>query len=129
MTTRPRAGWVVAGAGVAYGLLLRPRLLPWGATKTESAGALPGDELLRSRWQTTRAVTIAAPPADVWPWLVQLGFGRAGWYSYDWLERAIGAGDFAEGGSARSILPQFQSLKVGDPVPLSPVGGMTSAVV
>jgi hypothetical protein len=65
----------------------------------------------------------------VWPWLVQVGFGRAGWYSYDWLERMVGAGTFAEGGSARSVLPQFQGLAVGDPVPLSPAGGLTAAIV
>jgi hypothetical protein len=58
-----------------------------------------------------------------------MGFGRAGWYSYDWLERAAGAGDFAEGGSARSVLPPFQSLTVGESVPLSADGGLTAAVV
>jgi hypothetical protein len=58
-----------------------------------------------------------------------MGFGRAGWYSYDWLERAAGAGDFAEGGSARSVLPAFQSLAAGDSVPLSPDGGLTAVVV
>jgi hypothetical protein len=99
---RPSLGWIAAGAGAAYAVLVRPRLLTWGATGAESAGVLPGDDLVRARWQTTRAVTIAAPAADVWPWLVQMGFGRAGWYSYDWVERVIGAGDFAEGGSARS---------------------------
>jgi hypothetical protein len=58
-----------------------------------------------------------------------MGFGRAGWYSYDRLERMIGAGDFADGGSARSVLPQFQKLAVGDPVPLSKDGGLIAAVV
>jgi hypothetical protein len=66
---------------------------------------------------------------DVWPWLVQMGFGRAGWYSYDWLERMMGAGNFAEGGSAESVLPRFQSLSVGDSVPLSADGGLTAVVV
>jgi hypothetical protein len=58
-----------------------------------------------------------------------MGFGRAGWYSYDRLERAAGIGDFAEGNSARSVLPQFQSLAVGDPVPLGPGTALTAAVV
>jgi hypothetical protein len=58
-----------------------------------------------------------------------MGFGRAGWYSYDRLERAAGMGDFAEGNSARSVLPQFQSLAVGDPVPLGPGTALTAAVV
>jgi hypothetical protein len=129
MTRRPRARWIAAGAGAVYAVLLRPRLLTWGATPAESAGVLPGDDLVRARWQTTRAASIAARPEDVWPWLVQMGFGRAGWYSYDRLERVIGAGDFAEGGSARSVLPQFQTLAVGDPVPLSKDGGLTAAVV
>jgi hypothetical protein len=126
---RPSLGWIAAGAGVAYAVLVRPHLLSWGATRAESAGVLPGDDLVRARWQSTRAVTIAAPAADVWPWLVQMGFGRAGWYSYDWVERVIGAGDFAEGGSARSVLPQFQQLAIGDSVPLSAEGGLTAAVV
>jgi hypothetical protein len=125
----PSLGWIAAGAGVAYAVLVRPRLLTWGATRAESAGGLAGDDLVRARWQTTRAVPIAAPAADVWPWLVQMGFGRAGWYSYDWAERVIGIGDFAEGNSARSVLPQFQSLAVGDPVPLGPGTGLTAAVV
>lgn len=120
---------VAVGAGLAYAVLLRPRLLTWGATRAEAASALPGDDLVEDRWRTTRAITIDAAAEDVWPWLVQMGFGRAGWYSYDWLERLIGAGDFAEGGSARSVLPQFQSLAVGDSVPLSADGGLIAAVV
>jgi hypothetical protein len=119
----------VVGAGVAYAVVLRPRLLTWGATAAEARAALPGDDLVRDRWRTTRAITIGAPADEVWPWLAQMGFGRAGWYSYDWLERVIGAGDFAEGGSARSVLPQFQILAVGDSVPLSADGGLTAAVV
>lgn len=126
--TAIRGGFAV-GAGLAYAVLLRPRLQTWGATRAESGAPLPGDDLVRDRWRTTRAITIDAPAEDVWPWLVQMGFGRAGWYSYDWLERLIGAGDFAEGGSAQSVLPQFQLLAVGDPVPLSADGGLTAAVV
>ena len=119
----------VVGAGVVYAVVLRPRLMTWGATAAEARAALPGDDLVRDRWRTTRAITIGAPADEVWPWLVQMGFGRAGWYSYDWLERVIGAGDFAEGGSAQSVLPQFQMLTVGDSVPLSADGGLTAAVV
>jgi hypothetical protein len=104
-------------------------LLTWGATRAESTAALPGDDLVRDRWRTTRAITIDATAEDIWPWLVQMGYGRAGWYSYDWLERVIGAGNFAEGSSAQSVLPQFQSLAVGDSVPLSADGGLTAVVV
>jgi hypothetical protein len=126
---RSRYPLVVVGAGLTYAVLVRPRLLTWGATRAEAVCTLPGDDLVRDRWRTTRAVTIAAPPGLVWPWLVQMGFGRAGWYSYDWMERLVGAGDFAEGGSARSVLPEFQALAVGDPVPLSADGGLTAVVV
>ncbi len=129
MTWAPSRRGVAVGAGLAYAVLLRPRLLTWGATRAEAIAALPGDDLVRDRWRTTRAITINGTAEDVWPWLVQMGFGRAGWYSYDWLERVIGAGDFAEGSSAQSVLPQFQSLAVGDSVPLSADGGLTAAVV
>ena len=122
-----RAGLTLAA--LACAALARLRLLSWGATAAEATAGLPGDDLVRPRYQTTRAVPLAAPPVEVWPWLVQMGFGRAGWYSYDWLERLIGAGDFAEGGSAQSVLPRFQSLSVGDSVPLSADGGLTAAVV
>src|SRR5664280_2558834 len=70
-------------------------------------------------------MTIARPPADVWPWLAQMGYERGGWYSYDRFERAIGAGDFAEGGSAMRIVPHLQSLRLGDTVALSQNGGLT----
>ena len=68
-------------------LLLRPTLLRWGATDTEVASAMPGD-LDGLRW--TRAVAIDAAPESVWPYLVQWGQGRGGWYSYDWLEDLLG---------------------------------------
>jgi hypothetical protein len=133
VTGVPSRRWIVrAGlpcAALTYAALARPRMLTWGATPAEATAGLPGDDLVRRRYQTTRAVTLAAPPVDVWPWLVQMGFGRAGWYSYDRLERLIGIGDFAEGGSAQSVLPRFQSLSVGDSVPLSADGGLTAAVV
>jgi hypothetical protein len=115
----------VAGAGVAaaigYIFVGRPWHLRWGATDAEAAGAFPGDELVpHSKLQSTRAITIHAGPETVWKWLVQIGYKRAGWYSYDQLEAAAGAGDFAEGGSARRILPEFQELAVGDFIPLAP---------
>jgi len=59
--------------------------------------ALPGDGVVAARWQTTRAVSVAAPARQVWPWLVQMGYGRGGWYSYDRLERLVGAGEFTDG--------------------------------
>jgi hypothetical protein len=119
----------MAGLPILYFGVLRPRLLGWGASNQELRRALPGDDLVAARWQTTRGIDIAAPAGDVWPWLVQMGYGRGGWYSYDWLERRVGAGEFAEGGSAKRLIPELQRLAVGDTVGLSPVGGLTVAVL
>jgi hypothetical protein len=99
------------------------------ASRAEARLALAGDELVRDRYRTTHAVTIERPAGEVWPWLVQMGYGRGGWYSYDRLERAIGAGDFCDGGTASRIIPELQSLTVGDTVALSEAGGMTVAVL
>jgi hypothetical protein len=75
---------------------------------------MPGDDLLPyAQFRCTRAVTIDAPPAAVWPWLVQVGCGRAGWYSNDLLDN-LGRP------SAREILPKLQPLEVGQWVPMSP---------
>ncbi|WP_346924713.1 SRPBCC family protein [uncultured Arthrobacter sp.] len=117
----PVAALAAAGAAACYVLAVRPRMLHWGASTQESAGPLPGDELVRTpRMQSTRAVTINAPAADVWPWLVQLGAGRGGMYSYDLLENAAGLGM----SSADRILPQYQRLDVGDVIPLGPDVGI-----
>jgi hypothetical protein len=107
--------WLVAAAAPVYGGLIRPWMLAWGAGPDEIDAALPGDELVpqpRNRW--TRAITIDAPPAAVWPWLVQIGQGRGGLYSYDWLENLAGCDIH----SADRILPEYQNLQVGDPVRL-----------
>jgi hypothetical protein len=111
------AALAAAAAAACYVLAVRPRLLRWGASTQEAAGPLPGDELVRTpRMQSTRAVTINAPAASVWPWLVQLGAGRGGMYSYDVLENAAGPGMR----SADRILPEHQRLDVGDAIPLGP---------
>lgn len=117
----PFAAVAAAAAAAGYVLALRPWLLRWGATAQEAAGPLPGDELVPTpRLQSTRAVSISAPPSDVWPWLVQMGSGRGGMYSYDFLENAVGL----DMHSADRILPEFQQLAVGDVIPLSPGGGV-----
>jgi hypothetical protein len=78
---------------------------------------LPGDELLADAGiVSTRAITVDAPPAAIWPWLVQMGSGRGGVYTYDWIENLLGLNMH----SAREILPQFQDLKTGDELPLGP---------
>ena len=78
--------------------------------------ALAGDDIVApAPTIETRSIEIDAPPSDVWPWLVQMGYGRAGWYSYDSIDMA--------GGSTRRIVPEWQSLDVGDVVPTHPGGG------
>ncbi len=121
MTCRSAAGRAAAGLGLAAGMLAvsypawRNRCLTWGATPDEVAMNLPGDDLLPSAGTvTTRAIGIRAQPRDIWPWLVQMGSGRAGAYSYDWVENLLGL----QMHSADVILPQFQDVKLGDELPL-----------
>jgi hypothetical protein len=90
----------------------------WGATDEEQRQPLAGDELLpEATALTTHAITIAAPPTAVWPWLVQMGWGRAGWYTYRWVDRLLFP---ANGPSATQLLPDHQQLQVGDRVPDGP---------
>ena len=108
---------LTAVAAAVYTLLLRPRHLRWGASADEIAQPLPGDELvLTPKLNATHAVSIKAPPAQVWPWLAQIGQRRGGFYSYDWIENAMGL----EIHSSDSILPEHQDLQVGDVIPLAP---------
>jgi hypothetical protein len=108
----------VAAAG-AYQFFIRPWHMRWGATTTEVTRTLPGDALVSNPKQvTTRAVTIRASAANVWPWLVQLGQGRGGFYTYDWMENLIGCDIH----SADRILPEHQQLAVGDRIRLGPEG-------
>jgi hypothetical protein len=111
------APWVYA-AGV------RPWLVRWGATDEEVRRGLPGDDLVpQAAAQSTRAVTIHAPAAEVWKWLVQIGQGRGGFYSYDWLENLAGI----EIHSTDRIEPAWQSLAVGHFVRAAPVQTMPDA--
>lgn len=115
----------VAGAGV-YVVAVRPWARRWGATPEEALREMPGDDLVPdARDVTTRAVTIDAPPAAVWPWLVQMGQGRGGLYSYDWLENLFGL-DFH---SAESIIPELQGLRVGETISLAPDNAMPLVVM
>ena len=96
----------------AYMFVYRPHQLRWGATHEEVARSMPGDEIQpRPIFNATRAVTISAPPEQVWPWLVQIGYKRAGWYGYDWVDNAGIA-------SAKRIMPEWQHIQVGDTVPI-----------
>ena len=108
------AVWIaVTGAGLAaYARIVRPWALRWGATKEEAARPLPGDQVVaKADFVATRAITIDAPPDQVWPWLVQIGSGRAGWYTYDRIDNAGVP-------SATEIIPELQRLAVGDLIPM-----------
>jgi len=95
-----------------YLAVYRPAQLRLGATREEVARAMPGDEIQRRPvFNATRAVTIAATPEQVWPWLVQIGYKRAGWYGYDWVDNAGIA-------SAERLMPEWQHIEVGDAVPI-----------
>lgn len=117
--TSVAAGAVLAaGLGsLAYPLFFRRWCLTWGARPDEVSRKLPGDELLADAGiVSTRAITVDAPSAAIWPWLVQMGSGRGGVYTYDRIENLLGLNMH----SAREILPQFQDLKAGDELPLGP---------
>jgi hypothetical protein len=93
---------------------IRPWQLRWGATDEEVGRTMPGDDVVqRPSLNATRAVTIHARPEDIWPWLVQIGCKRAGWYSYDWVDN-LGIH------SAEHIIPELQHIAVGDLIPMSP---------
>jgi hypothetical protein len=111
----------VASPLFLFAPLYRRRHLRWGATDGEVAGAMPGDELVAEpSFNATRAITIDAPPEAVWPWLVQIGYGRAGFYSYDLFDNAARP-------SAQRILPEYQQPKVGDWVPMASKVNETTA--
>jgi hypothetical protein len=98
-----------------YPLLRRP-VLTWGATTGEAGSRLPGDELLEDAdGISTRAITIDAPAASVWPWLAQMGPSpRGGAYTYDWIENLLGL----DMHSVDRVLPEFQQPEVGDTISL-----------
>jgi hypothetical protein len=103
---------VTLGAGVvAYERWGKPWQQRWGATDEEVAAELPGDDLVAEpAAQVTRAVSVDAPPHAVWPWIVQLGADRGGFYSYDLLENLFGLGIHSED----TIVEAWQGLAVGD---------------
>ena len=96
-----------------FHFVYRPWQLSWGATAEEVARPMVGDELVESpTFNATRAVTVNAPAERIWPWIVQMGYKRAGFYSWDIL-------DNDRIPSAERIIPEYQDLEVGDPLPLS----------
>jgi hypothetical protein len=101
--------------------LVRPWHLRWGATPAEATAPMPGDDRLpHAPYRCTRAITIDAPPAAVWPWLVQVGCLRGGFYSNDLLDNLAHS-------SATTIIPQLQHLRTGQWVPMSPTPSPATA--
>jgi hypothetical protein len=98
---------------VGYVTVVGPWQHRWNATDEEVERAMPGDEILPDAPATTRAITVDAPAEQVWPWLVQIGYGRAGWYSYDWIDNDGRP-------SADTIVDALQDLQVGDRILMVP---------
>jgi hypothetical protein len=108
-------GLLAGAAAVGYGLVIRPWWRQWGSSPEETSRTLPGDDLIPVATGETRAITIDAGRAAIWPWLVQMGYGRGGWYTYETMGM--------EWQSADRILPEHQELAVGDVMPTHPGGG------
>ena len=99
----------------------------WGTTAEERTRVMAGDPVIANPTHSaTHAVTVGAPPEDIWPWLLQMGHRRGGLYSYDWLDRIFGYLDHA---SANRVLPEFQQLAVGDVIPLGRGKGFPVAAI
>ncbi len=117
---------VLGGAAAASALLARPRLLNWGANHREVQEPLPGDGFIGSAdLVATRAVSVRAPADQVWPWVAQLGQGRGGFYSYDFLENLVGCDIH----SADRVTPEWQDIGAGDGVKLHPDVSLEVAAV
>ncbi|RPI49674.1 MAG: hypothetical protein EHM56_12020, partial [Chloroflexi bacterium] len=110
----------VAAAGAAvYARFLQPWHTRWGATDDETRAPLPGDEIAPSpSMASTRAISIQATPETVWRWLVQIGQGRGGLFSYDWLENLVGSDIH----TVHEIRPELQHLAPGDEIRMGPEG-------
>ncbi len=121
--TAKKLGGVAAGAAATvavgaalYVYVIRPWHLRWQTTPEEAAEPMPGDDLIANpSIRLTRAITIEAPPAAIWPWLVQMGYRRAGWYSYDLFDN--------DNVHMHRIIPEFQDLRVGDIMRTDAEGG------
>jgi proline iminopeptidase len=107
---------------ITYVVAIRPKVKAWGVDPAEAERPLPGDELVPEPSAVeTRGITINGRPDQIWPWLVQMGFERGGWYSYDAIDQ--------KHQPAETILPEFQKLEVGDILPFGPGNGFRAAVV
>ncbi|MEE9269768.1 MAG: hypothetical protein V3V49_05845 [Candidatus Krumholzibacteria bacterium] len=103
----------LAALSLVFHFVYRPWQLTWGATDEEVARRMVGDDIVTNpTFDATRAVTIQATPEEIWPWIIQIGYKKAGFYSWDRLDNAGIP-------SAERIIPEYQDLKVGDRIPLS----------
>jgi hypothetical protein len=102
-----------AVSAVLVHLVYKPWALNWGASTEETSRSMPGDNIVSNpTFNATRAVTIDATPEEIWPWIIQMGYRRAGFYSYDRLDN--------DGiPSADRLISKFQRLEVGDSIPLT----------
>ena len=118
---------VIVVVALLYWFPVRRWFGHWGTTPDELIRPMAGDAIVPNptHW-ATHAVTIEAPPGDIWPWLVQMGYQRGGLYSYDWLDRLFGILDRA---SADEVLPAFQQIAVGDTIRLGPREELTVAAL
>lgn len=115
---------------IAVCVVLRPLMRPWysgsGATGEETRMKLPGDDIVpEHNGGYTQAISIQAPPENVWPWIAQVGQGKGGFYSYEVLENVVGCKIH----NAGRILPEYQDVKVGDGVKLHPAMAIPVTVV
>jgi hypothetical protein len=121
-----RSHFLAIGAGTDYAFPIGMNRLSrwcrtWGATEAELHRTMLGDDQVTlPSYESTLGVTIDAAPADIWPWLLQMGYQRGGLYSYDWLDRLFG---YLDGPSADHILPEWQQLAVGHEIPIGRKGG------
>jgi len=112
-------GALQIGFHLVLGPVLHRRRTRWGAVPSEIRRDLPGDEIVASpSWTYNHAITIDAPRSDVWPWLVQIGQQRGGFYSYEGLENIIGCDIH----NVMEIRPELQELRVGDTIRMHATG-------
>jgi len=125
-TRREVAAGAIALAGLAEAALIHLGRT-YGSTAAEQMGALPGDDIVRDpQVVTDHAITIDSPPGAVWPWLVQMGWGRGGWYTARWVDRLLFPNNRP---SADAVVPELQHLAVGDFIPDGPPDNRCGFVV
>jgi hypothetical protein len=107
---------VILTLTVLYWFPVRRWFRRWGTTPEDLTRVMTGDRVIANPTHSaTHALTVDAPPEDIWPWLVQMGYRRGGLYSYDWLDQLFG---YLDRPSADRVLPECQQLSVGDLIPL-----------